>query len=438
MDSYLFYFRIYGEHTFHLFLLTLLLCLHYPKREKLPLRLVCSLLLSLLSVALAALLHSLQASLGFGGYYGTILTSFIGYLIPILSLFFSFSLCLLRSEKLILFNLCTAFAIRQIGEELCALSAFVIPSLEIGTEAFSNYRYLLLVLTSFLSYFIVIRKVNVKTKSTEVNDKALIVSIVGVLACILFSQVQYQHITEHDALNRIGEASQILIDLFIFILRLGILERNILIDESFLLQQSWVEKEKQLKLFKENLDDINIKYHDLKKILSTIKEQSGIVPKELVDELEHSVAVHESYVDTGNTTLDVILTQYTIKSQANSIRFSCIADGKCVSFLSPTDLIALISNLLDNAFEAVLPLAENERSVGFILQETRGVVTLHTENNYGSEIVLEKGEILSSKADKRYHGFGMKSIKRIVEKYGGAFSVDTEHHVFKVNILFHL
>lgn len=43
---------------------------------------------------------------------------------------------------------------------------------------------------------------------------------------------------------------------------------------------------------------------------------------------------------------------------------------------------------------------------------------------------------MTTKGDSDYHGFGMKSIKRIVEKYGGDLSVIAGDGVFNLNMLF--
>ena len=40
------------------------------------------------------------------------------------------------------------------------------------------------------------------------------------------------------------------------------------------------------------------------------------------------------------------------------------------------------------------------------------------------------------KGNKTIHGYGMKSIERMVDKYGGVMSVETETDMFKINIAF--
>ena len=42
----------------------------------------------------------------------------------------------------------------------------------------------------------------------------------------------------------------------------------------------------------------------------------------------------------------------------------------------------------------------------------------------------------STKGDDNYHGFGMKSIQYVVEKYGGNLVANLEEKIFSVDIIF--
>ena len=44
---------------------------------------------------------------------------------------------------------------------------------------------------------------------------------------------------------------------------------------------------------------------------------------------------------------------------------------------------------------------------------------------------------MTSKKDKRLHGYGLKSVNNIVEKYNGVFSYSIKEQVFKVNLSFY-
>lgn len=58
-------------------------------------------------------------------------------------------------------------------------------------------------------------------------------------------------------------------------------------------------------------------------------------------------------------------------------------------------------------------------------------------DNYSEEKTeFKNGMPVTSKSDDKYHGFGVKSIRYITEKYGGAFSVSQENNTFMLHLLF--
>ena len=63
----------------------------------------------------------------------------------------------------------------------------------------------------------------------------------------------------------------------------------------------------------------------------------------------------------------------------------------------------------------------------------RGGVSVHAANHYDGNADI--GRLETSKQDKSNHGFGMKSMKKIVEKYGGTMDVFIADDMFQVDIL---
>ena len=64
-----------------------------------------------------------------------------------------------------------------------------------------------------------------------------------------------------------------------------------------------------------------------------------------------------------------------------------------------------------------------------------GMVLIHVDNEYVGEIRMEGGLPQSTKGDPLNHGFGMRSMSLIAEKYGGTLSTAAEGNIFNLNIL---
>lgn len=116
----------------------------------------------------------------------------------------------------------------------------------------------------------------------------------------------------------------------------------------------------------------------------------------------------------------------------------CVADGNSIDFLSEGDTYSLFGNILDNAIDAVSKIADAEsRTIDLQIARKGGFVSVSAKNPYIGTIELdEDGLPLTDKADKDYHGFGIKSIAFVVKKYGGELSVVLEDGIFVLNILF--
>ena len=66
-------------------------------------------------------------------------------------------------------------------------------------------------------------------------------------------------------------------------------------------------------------------------------------------------------------------------------------------------------------------------------------VSVNIHNYYAKPLEFdETGNLKTTKGDEDYHGFGLKSIKLVAEKYGGDVKVDAKDHVFNLDILFPL
>ena len=156
-----------------------------------------------------------------------------------------------------------------------------------------------------------------------------------------------------------------------------------------------------------------------------------------MEDIQKSVAIYDAKIETGNRLLDVLLTEKSLYCEQNGISLSCMADGEKLSFLEDSDLYCLFGNVLDNALEAVKRLEQKERRVINLSVKARGgMLIIQEENYFDGTITFEDGLPMTTKADKNYHGFGMRSIRMIVHKYKGELNTYTADGVFHLNILF--
>lgn len=121
--------------------------------------------------------------------------------------------------------------------------------------------------------------------------------------------------------------------------------------------------------------------------------------------------------------------------KANGIELTVSVEGEHLSRLSEPDIYALFGNALDNAIEYELKLPEGERLIRLGVKDVGNMLFIRVENTYQGPRLSEH-ELKTGKGDSRYHGFGVKSMRHITEKYGGDMDVDTSDGRFAVTCMF--
>ncbi|TWH56925.1 sensor histidine kinase YesM [Desulfitobacterium sp. LBE] len=206
------------------------------------------------------------------------------------------------------------------------------------------------------------------------------------------------------------------------------------------LTQIRILMEKQAQQYKQQqiiAASIDRKYHDLKHHLNAVKAlQTNEARHEYIVELESSINSYASFCHTGNDILDTILNEKNMYCSQHNIRLILLVDGGAVSFVHATDMVAIFSNALDNAIEAVSPLTDSSLREIIVRVTTRDNWTvLRFENHSNVPLVEENGILLTTKQDSSIHGFGFKSISYAVQNYGGHCTYAMEKDLFVLNIL---
>lgn len=149
--------------------------------------------------------------------------------------------------------------------------------------------------------------------------------------------------------------------------------------------------------------------------------------------------IYDCSVKTGSDALDLILTQKSIICENYNIKLSCIIDGANLGFMRGSDILALFGNALDNAIEEVQKeVSPEKRIISLRVSCEMNMLFIHMDNYCSSSLIFNEGFPLTTKADKNYHGFGVKSIRYIVKKYNGDVNMYLQDGKFNLDILFAL
>lgn len=220
----------------------------------------------------------------------------------------------------------------------------------------------------------------------------------------------------------------------IIIVLYSIVQSNQLRLENSVTRRLWQHDRAHYEIRKESIDSINVKCHDLKKQINLICAE-GKIDGEAVKSIQRSIEDYECVVETGNETLDVILTDVALRCRERKIPFHYMADGKALSFMERLDIYALFGNILDNAVERQMKENVDKRNISFELKYFGSSLLIRCSNCFTGKLSFRDGMPITDKTDKENHGFGIKSIRQIVEKYGGTMNVKAENESFKIGVI---
>lgn len=131
-------------------------------------------------------------------------------------------------------------------------------------------------------------------------------------------------------------------------------------------------------------------------------------------------------------TANAVLRIYSRQAQANGIPFAVSVDLPEELPLTPSELGALLSNLLENALEACRKVDPMKRQLAFHTQTDDSGLRLELCNSVSGTVAFEGNFPLSTKIGG---GTGTRSIAHIVQKYGGMLRFKQEGDQFFTQIL---
>jgi sensor histidine kinase YesM len=177
-------------------------------------------------------------------------------------------------------------------------------------------------------------------------------------------------------------------------------------------------------------DKLRILRHDYKYHLSVTKNMlhSGNAEEanEYLTNTENQLLEYEMKRYCHNTVLNALITSYAERCVENNIEFSAKIVFPDSLSIPDYDMCIILGNLLENAIEACIKLTENR----FIALETHiktAQFFVQVKNSFDG-IVRGKPEVMTSR--KTNGGLGLRSVKEVLEHYGGDLLTEWNEHIF--------
>ena len=199
----------------------------------------------------------------------------------------------------------------------------------------------------------------------------------------------------------------------------------------------------QLEIYSKNIQENKIamaEYHNAKhdikqhfiSLLCMLQKQQYEMAEEYLDNLVEDNRKNWNISRTENLIVDAIINaKYSLMK---TLGIECFVDVHIPVWLpfEMADLSVLIGNVLDNAIEANNAEMKN-KYIKIYMAYDKNILITTVINSYDGELIKDKtGRILTRKPDKSTHGFGLRSIEKIVHKYHGSVVIENTQEEFKI------
>ena len=282
-------------------------------------------------------------------------------------------------------------------------------------------------------YILFARKID--ASDYEKDDFRRTMSLLSVLIlfiCIVITRFAKSSTTQdiHSTIAEIMYASTCC--LLCLIMQSELYQKARLTKEIEMVRMLWKKDSKQLAERKDTIEMINMKCHDIR---HKLEDYHLPITDDEEKELKSLIHIYDQSYRTGSQTLDVLLADRALLCEKDHIQLSFLGDGSCLKFLTEADVYSLLGNALGNAVEAVRRVEEEKRQISMIIRNSGDLVSISVTNYYQGQLHFEENLPVTTQPDAEdFHGYGMKSMQAIAQKYGGKLKVKAENGVFKLTI----
>lgn len=307
--------------------------------------------------------------------------------------------------------------------------------------------YLFSAITSKLIYFAIIMailKTFAQKESAEQTNKffwlLFVMPLTSIMVLLCFRYITYQMKLTHflSVLWAISCLGLLFANILVFVIYEYSLKSTKELYELKTISYQEEQDKKYYEILEQTNKEMHLFSHDIKNHLTQIRNLEDInAVNQYIDKLYPTI---EKFSYTGiskNKMLDLIISKYATLCESKKIKFDVDVKTSNLSYIDDVDLSTLMNNLLDNAVEA----AKNSKNAFVqlnVFSKNNIYDGLIIKNSCFLPPVTDNKELKTRKSDKTHHGLGIKSINKIVKKYGAVYDwkYDNQQKVFETEIIF--
>lgn len=177
--------------------------------------------------------------------------------------------------------------------------------------------------------------------------------------------------------------------------------------------------------------------HDYRNHLNSLqilcKEKRYNDVENYINDISERLNGGSKYITVCNSFVDAILNYYYQKTSKNNVKLNVSGKLPKVCYINLFDLCTIISNLMDNALEALEYINESDRYIEITFRYDDLMIYCNIINPYNGELNIYKN-IITSKKNNKNHGYGLSNVRKSVNLYNGSMEIKTDNMIFEVLI----
>lgn len=270
----------------------------------------------------------------------------------------------------------------------------------------------------------------------------LIPFIAQIIVLILFAVCDSPSMTAtQNRLITINAFFLLIVNLLIFVLNQYNQKKHLEFTEMQIQLQKEHDSAEYYKMLIAQNENQRILIHDMKKHLQSIallnEDNQNEKIRAYINQLMQSSDLLEFSKICDHKILNNILCRY--KKVCNDLHIAFHADirSNTTTFLSDSDVTSLFCNMLDNAVEASNHIKDSYIEITAAQRKHTPFVIITIINSCAGNPFSPNGELVSSKQNPQAHGFGIKSMEKIIHNYNGNIQMyyDEETSTFHTIIM---
>ena len=361
------------------------------------------------------------------------ITSYEGWIGVVYSIYIlAFSLIFLRGKLLtkILISILTDICLISVSTFSVNLMSVVFKS---NVDAIYSEktlsRFLMIIIDQLILFYVFAVFLRIFKKSKMNFGKKEWTFIITIFAASFLSIAAIQITLQKNDLSEqyigilmVAELGLILINIICFFMMSILNNSHKAAEELSILKQQDEIRKQYAENVKYRYEEIRRIRHDMKQsytVLETLLSENRT--EEAIDYIRSgrsAIAQTEVLVDVGNDFVNSILNSKLSTAKQLGIEVIC-SSVKDISGIEAVDLCTLLGNMLDNAIEAAQQCPPEKSLIEVKITSSEGKLVIQVTNSIKCSVLNENSELKSTKQNPSEHGFGVKSIRLIAEKYSG-------------------